>query len=134
MRHMLFVQLSCLTLFCLSGCFDGRPPKAPVTGRITFQGKPLTNVVVNIIPDDISFGAYGIPDENGDFDIVSSNGEKGVIFGTHRVFVGELEKNASKPLLPGILGKDRMRYAKYDQSDLTVEVKKGQNKLLLELE
>lgn len=131
---MRMISILCLLALCFSGCSDGKPPKAPVTGRVSFQGKPLTNVVVNIIPEDFSFGAYGIPDENGDFDIVSSNGDKGVILGTHKVYVGELEKNATKPVLPGILGKDRMHYARYDKSNLTVEVKKGQNTLLIELE
>ena len=117
----------------VSGCSDGRPPKAPMPGRLTLQGKPLTNVVVNIVPEDLSFGAYGLPDEDGYFRVVSSNGDDGVVLGTHKVFVGELEKNVENPVLPKLLGAERMRYASYEKTDMTVDVKKGQNELVIDL-
>lgn len=134
MRLSTALFLLIVTVLFIAGCSDGKPPKAPMTGRLTLQGKPLTNVVVNIIPEDLSFGAYGIPDKNGFFRVVSSNGDDGVVLGTHKVYIGELEKNAKNPVLPELLGKERMDYASYEKSDRTVEVKKGQNELIIDLE
>lgn len=128
------LALVLLALATLSGCSDSRPVTYPVKGRVTYKGMPLTGVVVNIMPVDFSLGAYGKPDLNGEFDIVSSQGGHGVIPGTHRVFIGELEENASNPVLPTILGMKNMHFTSYENSNLTIEVKKGQNELVIDIE
>ena len=85
-----FFRMSiCLASVCF---FVGCGPKSPtVSGKITYDGKPLANVrvVFNPIPGEDSepVGPYsvGITDETGTFSLKTRKGKPGAIPGRHKV-------------------------------------------------
>ena len=79
----------CVVLVALVGC--GNPTLYPVTGTVTFKGKPLENCKVIFYPDvDVvnpdkhGFG-FGVTDKNGHFEIQHPQGEKGIRAGRYKV-------------------------------------------------
>lgn len=100
--------------FCaLCGCSSGAK-FAPVSGRVTLNGNPLTNAVVEFQPiaessrDDPGPGSVGFTDADGKFTLHSQldKSRTGAIVGKHRVRIspaGQLtpgDADASDPRKP----------------------------------
>lgn len=77
-----------LMLSSLVGCGSEFPS---VSGVVTFDGKPVSNVRVTFSPqrsgDSVVVGApsFGMTDENGNYSLKSRNGRIGAVVGTHKV-------------------------------------------------
>lgn len=77
----------------LSGCNSDPGPKAviekvvPVSGTLTYQGKPLENFQVTLVPSDGRRAAVGITDKNGKFTMGTNETGDGAPPGTHKVAV-----------------------------------------------
>jgi hypothetical protein len=103
------------------GC--GKMEVAPVKGRVTLDGKPLSSVVVQFQPDDGKRPSGGGTDENGDYQLYYKRAVVGARVGQHTVRI--LGPNDPKsPVIPDRYGK---------QSELRAEVKPGQNELNFDL-
>jgi len=72
-----------LLMLCL-GCGGGSegPPRAPVAGKLTIDGKPVEGVEVHFLnPDFSEHGSFAVTDAEGAFRLV-----QGAVPGTNTVF------------------------------------------------
>jgi hypothetical protein len=125
------------------GC-GGASKTAPVTGRVTYKGKPVPNANVSFSPVD-SGGrpATGITDSGGRFTLGTVSTNDGALIGKYQVSIiargpdrtpkpGESLSGMPGEMMPG----DPIIPTKYfapDTSGLTHEVKRGSNRVDLEL-
>ena len=113
------VALPILMLSLFSGCGHrpDLPPLAPVSGKVTLDGKPIDpniRVQIQFIPDSEAgtrgpTGGGGVA-ADGSYTIVTA-GQEGAIVGTHKVRI------IARPSLPAL-----KRYESPKTSDLKVEV------------
>ncbi|MEX2308070.1 MAG: carboxypeptidase-like regulatory domain-containing protein [Pirellulales bacterium] len=103
----------------LAGCREGGPEIAPVSGRVTLDGRPLVNADVSFQPDGAQRASGGRTDADGRYQLMYKRGQEGAIVGEHtvRIWVSR-EIVANPPHIP----------ARYDtESELRREVKAGEN-------
>ena len=84
-------------LCCIAGCGDSaddqwtekRPQTYPVQGRMLYNGEPLADATVSFTStgSDVSIGAAGRTDKNGEFELTTYSSGDGAIAGLHRVSV-----------------------------------------------
>lgn len=131
-----------------SGTPDGQRPTAPVEVTVTYKGKPLEGATVTFITVEDPKAANGITDGNGVAVLTTYQPKDGAIIGNHKITVTKVEIDQSvkkKPIDPSqadVVGYTPLTPLKsfipkkYDlpgTSGLTAEVKKGSNKIPLEL-
>lgn len=90
MYRMLLISLSMLLV--ATGCSDGGPPVAPVSGVVTYEGDPVPHAKVMFFPQNVPGGNIGFArtDEDGKFSEVLTGGtRKGAVVGTHFVTVNQ---------------------------------------------
>lgn len=82
-----------LGLAVLTGC-ESRPKYAPVSGRVTLDGKPLAGAFVYFQPVAAEGsvtapapGSSGPTDSNGQFVLKGTGGEDGAWVGKHKVMI-----------------------------------------------
>ena len=80
----------CLTFICLCvGCGSEYPA---VSGKVTYEGKPLANVrlVFNPVAGSAEPGPFsrGVTDEAGAFSLETRDGKTGAVVGDHKVGFG----------------------------------------------
>ena len=77
-----FVLVACL----LSGCDDGRPEIAPVTGAVTLDGAPLPGATVVFTPRDPGLKpSRAVTNDAGRYELTYLRDIKGAVVGTHEV-------------------------------------------------
>src|SRR5688572_30483148 len=65
---------------------DSRPPRAPVTGTVTYRGLPLANAHVSFIPATTGQQiATGVTNEQGKFTLTTLDLNDGAFVGSHKV-------------------------------------------------
>jgi hypothetical protein len=101
---------------CTAGCGDSGPELAPVSGRVTLDGKPMENVDVTFQPDEMRPASYGRTDASGRYELGYKRGVQGALLGPHTVRIRSLDAKA-----PQVAAKFN------SQSELRREVKPGQN-------
>ena len=119
-------RLSCgamvvLLAAILAGC-GGGSQVAPVTGRVTLDGRPLEHADVMFQPDGSQRPSIGRTDADGRYTLAYKRGQPGAIVGEHsvRIYVSP-ELVAKPPRIP----------ARYDsQSELRVEVQADEENVL----
>jgi len=105
---------------------------AKVSGRVTVDGKPAPQAVVQFVPDR-SKGTDGPPgigctDQNGHYELWTTS-EEGAVIGFHRVVVRDNRgwdpetNQGPAPLFP-------IRYSRTNESGLTAEVKADQKNVV----
>lgn len=123
-------------LLC-AGCNRG-PQMAPVTGKVTYNGQPLTFGVVQF-QSASGQPARGEIQSDGTFSLSTFRQGDGAVVGSHRVRVAcyESQRPGTKPTGgEQALGKSLipLNYTLFDQSGLTAEVQAGENEpLVIEL-
>jgi len=138
-----------LGLFCLalaavmlgSGCFGQQGLEtAPVTGTVTYNGKPLPYGTVSFRPPAGS-PATGNIQPDGSFSLSTYGNGDGAIVGTHQVSVTATEAHAgtrqqADPNTEMTVPKSMIpkKYTSFSTSELTAEVvSDGKNRFTLEL-
>ena len=82
--------LSAALLFLFAGC-DGGPKYVPVSGTVTYNGKPYANAFVSFQPVAgkggiaAGKGSMGVTDENGRFTLAVDPDTPGALAGTHAI-------------------------------------------------
>lgn len=75
---------------CVIGCSGGpddRPSVVPVTGKITYKGKPVTGAFVNFSSEKSPRPANGMTDNDGRFSLTTFGTDDGAIPGEYQVSV-----------------------------------------------
>lgn len=120
------------------GC--GNNNVVPVSGTLTYKGKPVTNAYVNFVPDNNGRPSMGETDANGRFTLTYDPQTKGAQIGKHRVFViRNVAADANQPgAVPGVAPKgsgemDEL-FNKYsgEKSTVTVTIDKSTSDLKLD--
>ncbi|MCS7304744.1 MAG: carboxypeptidase-like regulatory domain-containing protein [Thermoguttaceae bacterium] len=81
----------------LAGCEQRRYVIVPVSGRITFEGKPMEGVHVNFQPQGGGPASVGVTDKEGRYTLRRIDTQQpGAIVGTHRVYFSLAAENVSQ--------------------------------------
>jgi len=130
-------------MMLLAGCGRGPGPVAviekvvPVSGTLTYQGKPLEGFQVALIPTDGRRPAIGVTDAAGKFTLGTNRAGDGAPPGSHKVAVvwvgppSTEDNSVQGPVIdnPALLPKPPVKipakYASAESSGLTQEVPKG---------
>jgi hypothetical protein len=119
------------------------PATAPVSGTVTYKGKPLPDADVSFMPEGGGRAATGRTDANGRFTLSTFSINDGAVIGKHRVSV--IAHGPSRPAKPGegagmpgeTVPGDPLIPPKYfspDSSGLVQEVESGGKRVELVLE
>jgi hypothetical protein len=135
-RTISVLGFSFVVAISLAGC--GTSGVVPVSGTLTYKGKPITNAIVHFVPVN-GRPSMGETDSNGKFTLTYDPQTKGAQVGKHRVFVMHNAANdASLPgAIPGMpvkLPEDlRQFFDKYsgDKSKVEVTIEKSVSDLKL---
>ncbi len=114
-----------LALAIAGGCSKGGADLAPVTGRITFDGRPLADADIEFQPEGMLPPSVGHTDADGRYELMYKRGITGARIGQHTVRVTVSPSVAKNP--PTI----PPRYNR--QSELREEVKSGSNSIDFQL-
>jgi hypothetical protein len=98
------MRLRVLIVFGLLGAAGcGGQKYAPVSGRVTLNGKPLANATVEFQPATPPGTAYapapgssGKTNANGEYRLLVATGETGAWVGTHRVMINAYAHDVSE--------------------------------------
>lgn len=118
-----------------SGANKDLPATTPVTGKVTYQGQPVSNGLVTFHPTNGAKPASGQTDKNGEFSLSTFEREDGAVFGKHKVTIKAYKEGQDVSIVPA----DKLTYAvpkKYVEektTSLEVEIKKGSNEIALNL-
>jgi predicted small lipoprotein YifL len=106
-------------LSLIAGCGESGPQVAPVSGRVTLDGKALAMADVSFQPDGSQRASYGRTDNDGRYVLMYKRGQPGAIAGEHTVRIW-----VSRELVPN----PPIIAARFDtQSELRREVKAGED-------
>jgi hypothetical protein len=129
----------CLLLAILTaGCNQSGIDLAPVSGVVTFEGKPVVDAGVRFVPTESSKGppASGATDEEGRFTLMTAN-QEGAVVGEHRVAIAKTDVVAipQRHGLPLYKITERLpkKYSNYTTSDIAVTVKDDDNMFTFDL-
>jgi hypothetical protein len=126
-----------LTVLCLlmAGCGpSGDMATAPVNGKVTYNGSPLTSGTVMFVPDQ-GPAATGEIGRDGSYVLGTYGLKDGAVLGSHKVTItaiadmGDLLPEAQATPPPVIPDK----YLNQETSGLVVEVKSGNNEVNFDL-
>jgi hypothetical protein len=129
--------LAIVACVLVAGCCGSNV--VPVSGTLTYKGKPVTNAYVHFVPEN-GRPSQGETDQNGKFTLVYDPETKGAERGKHRVFVqyNPLADASLPGTIPGEepkLSKEwREFFTKYggEKSPVQVEITKAMSDLKLE--
>ena len=87
MRRLTSLALLAAGLATAAGCGDNGPKPVPVEGRVTLNGKPVKQMLVNFQPVGKTYGtgANGMTDDDGKFSMMDSRGGTGAHVGEYKV-------------------------------------------------
>lgn len=71
---------------CLLGCGDASPPLTPVSGRVTLDGRPLADAVLEFVPASGS-PSFGRTDARGRYELWFAHQRPGGVAGANLVRV-----------------------------------------------
>lgn len=115
-----------LVVVFISGCGPSGPPIAEVSGKVTYQGEPVTVGEVIFI-SDAGYGSSGSLRQDGSFSLVTQHGA-GVPLGEYQVAItppdpDDLPEHMDEMTFDNIPEK----YHHFGSSGLTAVVEPGQN-------
>ena len=134
-QKMVFLSLPAISLVLVViavGCGKQSRELNPITGKVTYQGKPLQYGSVTIEHNSGQPATAAIQ-RDGTFVMATLGEGDGVIMGKHRVRVacyeGQNPDNKIDPGQPVTLGKALIpdRYSAFDSSNLSIDVHPGAN-------
>jgi len=124
-----FKKGGCVVLFGILGlalgCGGGNV--VPVSGTLTYKGKPVTNAYVHFVPDQ-GRPSMGETDPQGNFVLTYDPQKKGAQLGKHKVWVqhNPLADTGEPGALPGqpapLKTEIKQLFDKYSQTNSKVEV------------
>jgi hypothetical protein len=123
-------------LAALNGCSRRQGLEtAPVSGKVTYRGKPLPNGTVMFVPGE-GPAATGEIRPDGSYTLGTYTATDGAVLGNHKVSitalqnVGEALPEQRSPTPSSLLP---AKYLNHENSGLTAEVKRGKNEVNFDL-
>ncbi len=116
------------TALFAAGCGSDEVELGSVAGKVTVDGKPLPNALVQFLPQAGGRSSQGRTDEEGSYRLDYTAREAGALVGTSKVMIttGNIEDPKHR---------DETLPLKYNyESTLTAEVESGSNELNFELQ
>ena len=98
---------------------------APVKGKVTYKGQPLTQGSISLEPENSGREAAGSIQPDGSFVLTTYKKDDGAIIGSHRVAVSSMS-TAGKVGVPA-------KFHSYSSSKIQVEVAADKGEYLIEL-
>lgn len=99
MRRVLLLGINFSVLVCCLGCGSSAPHTIPVSGTVTFDGKPLSKGTISFIPagDKTEFGrpATGNIDPQGNYTLSTFKPGDGAVPGKYQVAVVSIANEPS---------------------------------------
>src|SRR5260221_10187635 len=77
---------ACLLAISLAGCNKSGPVIVPVSGVLTFKGKPVTNAWIDFMPEGGRMSS-GQTDDQGRFKLAYDPQKPGALVGKHKVML-----------------------------------------------
>jgi hypothetical protein len=129
-RKFFVVSVLVVALGAVAGCSHGGRAVAPVSGVVTYAGKPVPTGTVVFMPLESGPPAYGNIGPDGHFTLSTYSPGDGAVVGKHAVMITALEQLppelANNPnRLPKML--IPLKYNDTRTSTLTAEVASGDN-------
>lgn len=131
-RYVTAVILTGLLLCASCGKRDTGPPRFPVTGVLTYQGKPVPDARISFTSNELNVRLAADTDSDGTFEVRTGTGV-GLPAGEYSLTVrpapgtDEQNINMRRPDIP-------RRYWTAKTSDLARTVEQGQNSIDLKLD
>jgi hypothetical protein len=123
-RRRYFCLAGAALLASCGGCSKGLP-LGDVTGRVTYQGKPVAYAAVEFHPVTNEKSSLGWTDEDGYYTLQYTLSKPGALIGRHKVQVRTYPQEGEQPVpVPAKYG---------NNSQVEFEVKGGENELNIEL-
>jgi hypothetical protein len=132
--HTRLLVLGLVVVLAL-GC--GGSTVAPVSGKVTLDGKPVANVDVTFSPVAASgtieagMSATGKTNENGEYTLKATNGKTGAQVGMNRVSIvslaAQVGEGDQRPPRGGWKLQNKIPAKYNEKSELTFDVKPGTN-------
>jgi hypothetical protein len=98
------LALACAGALVLAGCSgdDGIGKRFPVSGKVTYDGKPLPTGTVNFLPEDPKTGrpATGEIQSDGSYTLTTQTPGDGAMGGKYKVAISAYSVDASKTASP----------------------------------
>lgn len=141
-KALLVVAVACVLVAGCSGKREdkwtrGRPPTYEVTGKVTYQGKPVADAVLTFQPvDETGKGGSAITDDQGYFEAQTFDPSDGLTPGAHRVAIHKVQLvDASGNVVteirePGGLREKNLvpkKYADFKKSGIEIKVEEDDN-------
>jgi len=138
-RPSIFVLvLAIVASLAAPGCGRSGPELAPVSGKVTYNGKPVPRGTITFSTDDPKGrNATGVIGPNGTYILQTEEPGDGAQLGEYRVSIAAHEDDVvldyvpAKPVLPKRLIPEK--YENPDTSDLKATVKSGSNDIPFDL-
>ncbi len=133
-----------LILFTLPGCGKKGPEIVPVSGTVTFQGKPVGNLILNFEPED-GRPSWAQTDESGKFQAKYDASQDGVKVSKHKVWIiwqpkNVLDQQIEQGLMKGKSSKTAeirqilTKYGDVKSTPLNLEITKAETNLEIKLD
>jgi hypothetical protein len=106
----------------------GRDAMAPVSGRVTYAGRPVTAGRIIFYPEDGRRMAMSAIDASGNYALTTFESQDGAFLGKYKVVVDAVREIASGPATPENEGANKLQrlvpvvYADHTTSPLAAEV------------
>ncbi|QDV49668.1 hypothetical protein Enr17x_16890 [Gimesia fumaroli] len=94
----MLLLLLCILPLTMSGCGDGRPARATVTGNVSYNGKPLSIGSLVFIPIGGGPPAQGKVNRDGVYEMGTFEETDGVIPGDYKVMITALTSSGGSGL------------------------------------
>lgn len=129
-------------LLALAGCGSSGPTIVPVSGTLTYKGKPVPHAAIRFMPENGRPSA-GETDEEGRFTLSYDREHEGAVVGKHKVWVSALRTRPTTPAeqKAAIMGKKppvtrdlAAFFEKYGQKNSPVEIVIDKNTRELKLD
>ncbi len=128
LRFKIVCLLLCPLIVSMVGC--GASDYGSVTGTVLAEGKPLANAMVTFTPEPAGRPSSGVTDENGVYNLIYTQDQKGALIGQHTVRVSTAVAEGDY----GKMSKEKLP-AKYNiASEIKKEVKAGRNVIDIEVD
>jgi hypothetical protein len=153
---MFIVVVTTIFFGCFAGCAPRGISVVSVTGTVTYNGQPVENALISFVPQSPETrGASAITDRRGEFSLLTQGATgSGAMPGEYKVLVSKLvevdesgkevvRKPAEKfdpnnPSPQEIMYPQKNllpeKYNREETTDLTANITKGKNRVLLNLE